>query len=267
MLLVIDVGNSHTVTGLFDGETLIGHWRLKTDKASTSDELAMRYHGLFTMEGIDPAQVTNIVLASVVPTLSSAWLHCCEKHFSKYLHQPIINLNTTAMSPLVTVETDTPSEVGIDRLVNAYAAWHQYKTDLIVIDFGTAITFDCVTKDCTYLGGVILPGIAISLDALASRTAKLPMVDVRDIPTSLIGKNTVHAMKSGILYGYGSMVDGIVRGIQEEMGTIHSATTKVIATGGMAQLIAPFSSTINEIDSLLTLQGMQLIFTALRDNQ
>lgn len=266
MLLVIDVGNSHTVTGLYDGKTLIGHWRLKTDKASTSDEIAMRYHGLFTMERINPAQITNIVLASVVPTLSSAWLHCCEKHFSEYLHQPIINLNTETMSPFVTVETDTPSEVGIDRLVNAYAAWHQYREDLIVIDFGTAITFDCVTKDCTYLGGIILPGIAISLDALTSRTAKLPMVDVRDVPTSLIGKNTVHAMKSGILYGYGAMVDGIVRGIQEEMGTVNSVNTKVIATGGMAQLISPFSTTINEIDSLLTLQGMQLIFAALNEN-
>lgn len=261
MLLVIDVGNSHTVTGLYDGENLIGHWRLKTDRDLTADELAISYRSLFSMEGIKQSVITHIVLASVVPTLSAAWLHCCQKHFAHHLQQPVINLSYATMSALVTVETDNPTEVGIDRLVNAYGAWRKHQKDLIVIDFGTAITFDCVTKDCVYLGGVILPGIAISLDALASRTAKLPMIDISDPPLSLIGKNTVHAMQSGILYGYGAMVDGIVAGIQKEMAT-QAAETTVIATGGMAQLIAPFTSTIREIDTHLTMQGMQLIFQA-----
>ncbi|CAG37007.1 type III pantothenate kinase [Desulfotalea psychrophila] len=266
MILVIDVGNSHTVTGLYDHGKLIGHWRLKTDRDRTSDELAIRYHGLFIMEGIDPRQITDIVLASVVPTLSSAWIRCCERHFGKHLNQPVMDLSVTKLAPLVRVETDNPHEVGIDRLVNAYGAWHTRKTDLIVIDFGTAITFDCVTSDCVYIGGVILPGIAISLDALATRTAKLPMVDVRDVPSSLIGKNTVHAMQSGILYGYGAMVDGIVEGIQKEMlGGKRRA--EVIATGGMANLIEPFTTTIEHIDKLLTLDAMELILHALKKKQ
>lgn len=259
MLLVIDVGNSHTVTGLYDDDKLIGHWRLKTDRDLTADELAISYRSLFTMEGITQSLITHIVLASVVPTMSAAWLHCCEKHFSHHLQHPVINLSVALMSSLVRVETDNPNEVGIDRLVNTYGAWKKHQKDLVVIDFGTAITFDCVTKDCVYLGGVILPGIAISLDALASRTAKLPMIDISDPPPSLIGKNTVHAMQSGIMYGYGAMVDGIVAGIQKEMATQPTEMT-VIATGGMANLIAPYASTIREIDTHLTMQGMQLIF-------
>lgn len=265
MLFVIDVGNSHTVTGLFDNGKLIGHYRLKTDKNYTADELAIRYHGLFRMEGINAADIKHIVLASVVPTLESAWVRCVERHFT--LDDPIINLTTEALSPLVTVATDNPSEVGIDRLVNAYAAWKDRKKDLIVIDFGTAITFDCCTADCTYLGGVIIPGIAISLEALAGKTAKLPMVDVRDVPQTLIGKNTVDAMKSGILYGYGAMVDGIVNGIKEEMLNGRNQEVDVIATGGMAQLIAPFTKSIEDIDTFLTLNGMETIFHSLQEKK
>ncbi len=262
MLLVIDVGNSHTVTALYDKEQLIGHWRLKTDRDRTGDELAIRYYSLFMMEGIQAEQITHVVLASVVPTLEASWIHCCKKHFSKHLKTPVITLDSKTISPLVEVDTDNPKEVGIDRLVNAFAAHSRYKTDLVVIDFGTAITFDCVTDECKYIGGVILPGIAISLDALVTRTAKLPMVDVTTPPDRLIGKNTVHAMKSGILYGYGSLIDGIVEGIQKEM-VGDEKEFKVIATGGMAKLIAPVSKTIDEIDPLLTLSGLHLIFKEL----
>lgn len=261
MLLVIDIGNSHTVSGLYQDGVLIGNWRLNTNKAYTGDELAIRYYGLFrnTLD-IEPSKITNIVIASVVPKLTTAWLECCEKHFNAKLAQPAINLNINNLNHLVKVDTDTPKEVGVDRLVNAYGAWKTYQKNLIVIDFGTAITFDCVTADCTYIGGVILPGIAISLDALASKTAKLPQVDVRDVPKKLIGKNTVDAMKSGILYGYGSMIDGIIDGIQEEMSKDHGGKATVLATGGMANLIAPFSKSIEHIDQLLTLNAMEMIF-------
>lgn len=262
MLLVIDVGNSHTVTAIYNNDKLIGHWRLKTDRDRTGDELAIRYYSLFTMEGIKPEQITHVVLASVVPTLEASWVHCCKKHFSKHLKAPVLKLDSNNISPLVAVDTDNPKEVGIDRLVNAFAAHRRYKTNLIVIDFGTAITFDCVTEDCKYIGGVILPGIAISLDALVTRTAKLPMVDVTTPPETLIGKNTVHAMKSGILYGYGSLIDGIVHGIQKEM-VGEDKDIKVIATGGMAKLISPVSKTIEEIDPLLTLSGLHLIYKEL----
>lgn len=259
MLFVIDVGNSHTVTALYDDDNLIGHWRLKTDRDRTSDELAIRYHSLFSMEGIDPKKIKNVVVASVVPTLEAAWVHCCNKHFTPHLDSPVLKLDSKNLSSLISIDTDNPKEVGVDRLVNGFAAHHIYKTNLIVIDFGTAITFDCVTDNCIYIGGIILPGIAISLDALASRTAKLPMVDVTDKPETLIGKNTVHAMKSGILYGYGSMIDGIVEGIKKEM-VGDSNNIKVIATGGMAKLISPVSKTIEDIDPLLTLNGLKLIF-------
>lgn len=258
MLLVIDVGNSHTVTAIYDNDRLIGHWRLKTDRDRTGDELAIRYYSLFKMEKIEPDQINYVVLASVVPTLEASWVHCCNKHFSKHLKTPVLKLNSKNISPLVEVDTDNPKEVGIDRLVNAFAAHSRYKSNLIVIDFGTAITFDCVTDKCKYIGGVILPGIAISLDALVTRTAKLPMVDVTTPPKTLIGKNTVHAMKSGILYGYGSLIDGIVHGIKKEM-IGDKKDFKVIATGGMAKLISPVSKTIEEIDPQLTLNGLHLI--------
>jgi len=266
MLFVIDVGNSHTVAALYDGSEIIGHWRLKTDPDRTGDELAIRYYSLFAMEKIDPKQIKHVVLASVVPTLEAAWLHCCEKHFSAHLESDVIRLDNNNMSSLISIGTDNPEEVGIDRLVNGYAAYNKFQTNLIVIDFGTAITFDCVTDDCTYIGGVILPGIAISLNALASKTAKLPMIDVTVTPETIIGKNTVHAMKSGILYGYGSMIDGIVLGIKKEM-VGDNDNIKVVSTGGMAQLIAPVTKTIENIDPLLTLNGLQLIYNQLKKGQ
>ncbi len=261
MLLVIDVGNSHTVTALYRHNTMIGYWRLKTDQDRTGDELAIRYHSLLTLEGIDPKQIHHVILASVVPTLEAAWIHCCKKHFSSHLETEVIKLTSHEMSSLINIDTDNPQEVGVDRLINSYAAHHQYQTNLIVIDFGTAITFDCVTKKCSYIGGVILPGIAISLGALASKTAKLPMVDVTAPPENIVGKNTVHAMKSGILYGYGAMIDGITAKIKQE--TMTDDNMKVVATGGMAKLIAPVTNSIEIIDPLLTLNGLQLIYNKL----
>ncbi|MCP3894082.1 MAG: type III pantothenate kinase, partial [Bacteroides sp.] len=152
-----------------------------------------------------------------------------------------------------------PEEVGADRLVNVVAAWFKYRCDLIVIDFGTAITFDCMTKKCEYLGGSILPGIAISLEALSTRAAKLPHIDVSIPPESIIGNNTIQAMKSGILYGYGAMIDGLVKILSKEMSGSETGV-QIIATGGMANLIIPYAASVNEVDQMLTLKGLQIIY-------
>jgi type III pantothenate kinase len=260
MFLVVDIGNSHTVTGMYHDNQLLGQWRLKSDAKSTEDELAIRYHSLFAMSGIDKRKIHGIVIASVVPTLETAWISCCRKHFSDHLQHPIIIVAYDRLKSLINVELDNPQEVGADRLVNTIAAHHLMPCKQIVIDFGTAITFDCVTENCTYLGGTILPGIAISLEALASKTAKLPHIDVSEAPARIIGKSTVQAMKSGILYGYGAMIDGLVGGIRSEMAPAPGEPFRVVATGGMAGLIAPFSTSIDLIDPMLTLTGLAVIY-------
>jgi type III pantothenate kinase len=259
MLFTIDVGNSHTVTGLFDGDKLIGHWRLKSDRERTDDELAIRYHALFSMAGVDKNDIDGIIIASVVPSLEAAWISCLNKYFSATLKRPLFVVSSETIGDFITVATEYPEEVGADRLVNALAAWERFKQNLIIIDFGTAITFDCVSAKCEYLGGAILPGIAISLEALASRTAKLPRIDVSEPPKQIIGRNTVQAMKSGILYGYGALVDGLSEKIRQELCP-QGEPFRVLATGGMAHLIEPFSKSIEEVDVMLTLHGLHSLF-------
>ncbi len=259
MLFTIDVGNSHTVTGLFEGEELIGQWRLKSDRERTDDELAIRYHALFSMAGIDKSKIHGIILASVVPSLDAAWISCCAKYFSAHLQKPLFVVSSETISHIITIGTDYPEEVGADRLVNAIAAWERYKQNLVIIDFGTAITFDCVSAKCEYLGGTILPGIAISLDALSTRAAKLPRIDVSTPPEGIIGRNTIQAMKSGILHGYGALVDGLSEKIRQELCP-QGEPMRVLATGGMAHLIAPYTTTIEEVDPMLTLRGLHSLY-------
>lgn len=254
MLFVIDIGNSHTVIGLYDQDTLQGQWRIKTDKQKTADEIGIQFFSLCSISGLDPINITDIIISSVVPSLESAWLKCCNKYFSKtILHKPFI-ISHENLRTLIDVQIDYPSEVGADRLVNSIGAWSQYKSNLIVIDFGTAITFDCITDKCEYLGGTILPGIAISMDALSSRAAKLPHIDISSPPESVIGKNTVQAMKSGILHGYGSLIDGLINKLKQQFCD-DKATFNVIATGGMANLITPYSEKVKIVDDKLTLKG------------
>ncbi len=260
MFLVVDIGNSHTVTGMYENNELICQWRLNSNAKSTADELAIRYQTLFAMAGIKIEKIKGIVIASVVPILQSAWIACCEKHFSIYLEHDLFVVKVDKIKDLISVLLDNPYEVGADRLVNAFAAWNLNKCKQVVIDFGTAITFDCLTEKCEYLGGAILPGIAISLEALANKTANLPHIDVSDPPPSVIGRSTVQAMKSGILYGYGGMIDGLVRGIRSEMVTTEEEEFKVVATGGMAHLIAPYATSIDVIEPMLTLSGLKIIY-------
>jgi type III pantothenate kinase len=259
MLFTIDVGNSHTVTGLFKGDELLGQWRLKSDPDRPNDELAIRYHALFGMAGIEKSSIDGVILASVVPSLESAWIAYIESYFTESLQKPLFVVSSASIAQHITVATDYPEEVGADRLVNAVAAWERHKQNLIIIDFGTAITFDCVSAKCEYLGGTILPGIAISLDALSNRTAKLPKIDVSSPPPRVIGRNTIDAMKSGVLNGYGAMVDGLVEKIRAELCP-KGEPLKILATGGMAHLIAPYSTSIEEVDTMLTLHGLHLLY-------
>ncbi len=262
MFLVIDIGNSHTVTGIYDKEKLLGHWRMKSDIRHTADELAIRYNALFALQKIQKKKLNGIIISSVVPSLQAAWLTCCKRYFAEFLLHDIVVVEKNTIEKLVNIAVETPEQVGADRLVNTIAAWEICPTKQVVIDFGTAITFDCITDNCTYIGGTILPGIAISLDALTSRTARLPQVDISIPPENVIGRNTIQAMTSGILHGYGSMVDGMVSKIRNEM---NAATEQfsVVATGGMARLIAPYTTTIKQIEPMLTLGGLALIYRKL----
>jgi len=264
MLFVIDIGNSHTVTGLYDGDRLVGQWRLKSDRDKTADELAINSNALFAMAGIDARRITGIVIASVVPNLEAAWVNCCREHLTPNLEQSPLTVSAATVGDLITIRTDNPGEVGADRLVNGIAAWEQFRSDLIVIDFGTAITFDCVTARCEYIGGIIFPGIGISLEALATRTAKLPHIDVSARSENIIGTTTVEAMRNGILFGYGAMIDGLAKGISREM-VGEGKHVEVIATGGMARLISPYATLISHIDPNLTLEGLRIIYDKKRN--
>jgi type III pantothenate kinase len=253
----VDVGNSHTVSGIFDNGQLVGHWRLQSRRDRTADELAIRYHGLFNMAGIDPTKITGFIVASVVPTLETSWLHFARSYLTKLKHPPLaVNHN---LQFGMKIDTENPAEVGADRIVNAVAAWDRFQEPLIVIDFGTAITFDCVNGEPAYVGGTIHPGIGISLDALATRTAKLPRLDIDVTPDHPIGTTTVKAIHSGMLYGFGGLVDRMVQVLSKQL-TPDQERAKTIATGGMAELIKPYSQTIDEIDTELTLTGLQLIY-------
>ena len=257
MLLTVDVGNSHTVSGVYQGDQLLANWRLKSDRDRTADELAIRYHSLFQMAGLNPKSITGFIVSSVVPTLETAWLAYADKYFARQLQCKALAVSHLTDTG-ITVATENPSEVGADRIVNAVAAWEMYRDSLIVIDFGTAITFDCVNEKREYVGGTIHPGIGISLDALASRTAKLPRVDIDTIPKEKIGRTTTSAIHSGMLYGFGGLVDRMVDILSHELAP-ELERVHTVATGGMAHLIEPFTRTIDVINPLLTLQGLRLI--------
>jgi len=258
MLLAVDVGNSHTVSGVFSGDNLVAEWRLKSDRDRTGDELAIRYHSLFQMADIQRTDITGFIVSSVVPTLETAWLAYADRYLPGQLRGGAVSVSHTTRTG-ITIATENPSEVGADRIVNAAAAWERFAAALIVIDFGTAITFDCVNDNKEYLGGAILPGLGISLDALAARTAKLPRVDIDKPPKSTIGKTSIDAIRSGLLFGFGGMVDRMVDRLAAEIAPAKSPPA-IIGTGGMAHLIAPYSSTLNVIDPDLTLKGLKIIY-------
>ena len=254
MLLAIDVGNTNIVIGVFHGDTLIQSWRLQTLRERTSDELGLLVEGLFAHSGIDRTKVSGIIVASVVPPLTSTTCAMVERYFKRtaLLVDPARN----AGMPIL---YENPAEVGADRIVNAIAAYAQYggKGDrpLIVCDFGTATTLDAVTARGEYLGGAICPGVTISADALFQRAARLPRIDVRK-PSTVIGRTTVGAMESGLFWGYVGMVEGLVRRMGDELG----GNAICVATGGLAAVIAPETTLIQHVDVDLTLQGLRIVW-------
>lgn len=260
MLLAIDVGNSHTVIGVYDNARLHNHWRITSSPAATTDELASRLHGLLALTGMSFSKISGMVIGSVVPQLTLCWQQLAADALEAELESPPLVVDHRLKFP-ITIALPNPAEVGADRLVNASAAYSRHQRALIIVDFGTAITLDCVSADGAYLGGTISPGMAIAMEALGQRTAKLPRVAMNQSPDSPIGTSTVEAIRSGVLYGYAGMIEGLVGRIKARMAPEEPL---VIATGGMAGLIAPHTGVIEELDPWLTLEGLRLVYESNR---
>jgi type III pantothenate kinase len=250
MLLVVDVGNTHTVLGLYDEERLVHDFRIETSKGRTSDEYHVLLLNLLELAGVKRSDVRASILASVVPSFNDTVIDAVDRAFDHEIM--VVGPGIKTGMPVL---YENPREVGADRIVNAVAAYERVKGAAIVVDFGTATTFDCISDKGEYLGGSIAPGMQISASALFSRAARLPRSEIARPPRA-IGRNTVHSMQSGIVFGYVGLVDGLVRRLTEEMG----GEVTVIATGGLASLIEPESETIEDVDEYLTLEGLRLIY-------
>jgi type III pantothenate kinase len=253
MLLVVDVGNTQTHFGVYrDGEPAVSeHWRFATVRESTRDELGAVLSNLLGLSELGFGNIDGSIVSSTVPQLSGQWTEMAER----YLGHEMLVVGPSIRTGMP-IRMDNPREVGADRLVNAVAAYERVRDTCVVVDFGTAITYDAVSAAGEYLGGIITPGVEISIDALSERAAKLPKVELAE-PRSLIGKSTVDAIRSGIVYGFAGQVDGILRRLRDELGP----EMKVIATGGLARVLVPFVlENIDEVDDLLTLYGLRLIW-------
>lgn len=246
MLLVIDVGNTNVALGVFEAEHLRATWRVATEAQKMPDEYTVLFHSLLPLSGIALNMITDVIIASVVPALIGTFVEVCERCFNK---TPLVV--EAGIRTGMKIVYDQPKEVGADRIANAVAAARVYGGPAIVVDFGTATTFDAISAEGDYIGGAISPGIGIASDALVSHTAKLPRIELIRPKTS-IGRNTVSAMQSGILFGYVGLVDGLVNRIRKELG----GKAVVIATGGLAEVIAKESTTVTVVDQNLTLTGL-----------
>jgi type III pantothenate kinase len=249
MLLVIDVGNTNTVVGVFDGDKLVQSWRVRTVANHTVDEYGMLIYSLYKSSKISTRSISDIIISCVVPPMLNILEPLCEKYF--HVKPLIVEPGIKTGMP---IHYDNPREVGADRIVNAVAAFEKYKSDLIIVDFGTATTFDYVSAKGEYMGGCIAPGIVISSEALFEKASKLPRVEFKK-PKTIIAKDTISSMQAGIMFGYAGLVDGIVERMKVEV----KSNPKVIATGGLAVVIAPETKSIEVVEENLTLEGLRII--------
>jgi type III pantothenate kinase len=249
VLLVVDVGNTQTHLGTFRGEELVHDWRFATVRDSTADELGAALRNLLALRDLTFADLDASILSSTVPQLRPEWTAMAERYLGHEM--PVVGPGVRTGMP---IRMDNPREVGADRLVNAVAAYERVRGACVIVDFGTAITYDCVGAEGEYIGGIIAPGVEISMEALTSRAAAIPRIDLTP-PRALIGKSTVEAIRSGVIYGFASQVDGMVGRLREELGE----ETEAIATGGLAHAIVPYCELIDDVDEMLTLTGLRLI--------
>lgn len=254
MILVLDVGNTNIVLGVYEDKELIASWRLSTDSKRTADEYGVQVTQLFLQSKLDPTDVEGVIVSSVVPNIMYSLEHMIKKYFEI---DPLVV--GPGVKTGINIKYDNPKEVGADRIVNAVAAYEMYKKPIIIIDFGTATTFCAITAKADYLGGTICPGIKISSEALFERAAKLPRVELTK-PSGVICKNTVSSMQAGIIYGYIGQVDYIVDKMKKEMMQLGEEEPVIIATGGLAKLISEESKFIDNIDPILTLKGLRIIY-------
>lgn len=250
MILVVDVGNTNIVIGIYREKELLHHWRISTNRSATVDEYGMLFHNLFQHSGISFGQIEGVIISSVVPPLMFVLENLCHQYIKRtpYIVGPGIKTG-------LNIRVDNPKEVGADRIVNAVAAIEMYSPPCIIVDFGTATTYDYIDASGQLLGCAIAPGIGISTEALYQKAAKLPRIELVK-PKSVVGRNTVSAMQAGIIFGYVAQVDGIVQRMKQEF----QVNPTVIATGGLADLISSESVTIQIVNPLLTLQGLQMIY-------
>jgi type III pantothenate kinase len=250
MLLALDVGNTNLVCAVFDGETLQGQWRMATHQHRTPDEYALALQQLMALHQVAPQTIDAAIMSSVVPAI----LHPLAQSIRHFFHTEPMILGAEGVDLGIKVDIDRPQEAGADRLVNAHAAYHTYGGNVVVLDFGTATTFDVINEAGSYIGGVIAPGINLSVDALHQAAAKLPRIAITT-PEKVIGRHTVEAMQSGVYHGYVSLVEGLIHKIQAEYG----APLTVVATGGLAPLFAKATEAIEHLDRDLTIRGLQMI--------
>ncbi len=263
MLMAFDVGNTNIVLGVFEDKKLIQSWRLATDKDKSADEYGMAINELFRYNGLNISDVDDVIISTVVPSISYTLQHLAIKYF---------NIRAIEVGPGIKtgmiIKYDNPKQVGADRIVNAVAAYEKYGGPLIIIDFGTATTFCCISDKCEYLGGTIAPGIKISSDALFEKTAKLPRVELLE-PGHVICRNTIESMQAGLVYGHMGVVDYIIRRMKQEYCEKYAkqeVPIKVVATGGLATMVSRGVDSIDQVDRLLTLEGLQLIYEKNKNN-
>jgi type III pantothenate kinase len=252
MLFCIDIGNTNTVMGVIDhNDQIRDHWRIRTDQDITADEMRILVGNLFEISKISLSDILDIIISCVVPPLLNTFQELALKNFK--IKPMIVGPGLKTGMP---IKIDNPKEVGADRIVNAVAAYEKYKTALVIVDFGTATTFDCVSKEGAFMGGAIAPGVTISSEALFQRASKLPRVEIFMRPKNAIAKDTITAMNSGIIYGYTGLVDGIVQRMKKEI----EIEPTVLATGGLAPIICEASETIDHVEPFLTLEGLKILF-------